>query len=152
MTPLSAATPDYDDEERPLMTEESAEARIKALVPDPAQCVERKGKKYFALDAPQGTALELQIIEECRPRRLHHQDSIDAFWWVTSGLVHFHDADGGVIEVPAGQGVFVPQQVDYWFDKAGDEPATILHFSITSDRAELGPTRTILAASLTQQQ
>jgi mannose-6-phosphate isomerase-like protein (cupin superfamily) len=121
------------------------DAGIKLLAPDPASSVERKGKKYFALDAPRGTALEVQIIEECRPRRLHHQESIDAFWWVTSGLVHFHDVDGGVIEVPAGQGVFIPQGVDYWFDKGGDEPATILHLSLTSDRSELGPTKTILA-------
>ena len=129
------------------MAEEAPDAGIRVLLADPGQCVERKGKKYFALYAPRGTALELQIVEECRPRRLHHQDAIDAFWWVTSGLVHFHDADGGVIEVPAGSGVFVPQQTDYWFDKAGDEPATILHLSITSDRAELGPTRTVLAPS-----
>jgi mannose-6-phosphate isomerase-like protein (cupin superfamily) len=121
------------------------DAGIKLLAPDPGNSVERKGKKYFALDAPRGTALELQIIEECRPRRLHHQDAIDAFWWVTSGLVHFHDADGGVIEVPPGRGVFIPQGTDYWFDKASDEPATILHLSLTSDRSELGPTRTILA-------
>jgi mannose-6-phosphate isomerase-like protein (cupin superfamily) len=129
------------------MTEESLSAGIEVLVPDLEQCTARKGKKYFALGSPRGTALELQIIEECRPRRLHHQDGIDAFWWVTSGLVHFHDAHGGVIEVPAGSGVFVPQQTDYWFDKAGDAPATILHLSVTSDRAELGPTRTILAPS-----
>src|ERR1700760_2449206 len=125
------------------MTEKPAEAGIKLLTP--RDSVERKGKKYFALDAPHGTALELQIIEECRPRRLHHQDAIDAFWWVTAGLVHFHDVDGGVIEVPAGQGVFIPQGCDYWFDKASDEPATILHLSLTSDRSELGPTKTILA-------
>jgi mannose-6-phosphate isomerase-like protein (cupin superfamily) len=127
------------------MTDQPADEGIELLAPDPAGCVERKGKKYFALDAPRGTALELQIIEECRPRRLHHQEAIDAFWWVTSGLVHFHDTEGGVIEVPAGQGVFIPHLTDYWFDKEGDEPATILHFSITSDRSDLGPTKTILA-------
>lgn len=129
------------------MTEESSGAGIEVLAPHLGQCTERKGKKYFPLGSPRGTALELQVIEECRPRRLHHQDGIDAFWWVTSGLVHFHDADGGVFEAPAGSGVFVPQQTDYWFDKVGDEPATILHLSVTSDRAELGPTRTILAPS-----
>jgi len=46
------------------MTEKPAEAGIKLLTP--GDSVERKGKKYFALDAPRGTALELQIIEECR--------------------------------------------------------------------------------------
>src|ERR1700761_6896351 len=125
------------------MTEKPAEAGIKLLTP--GDSVERKGKKYSALDAPRGSALEMQIIEECRPRRLHHQEAIDAFWWVTSGLVHFHDTEGGVIEVPAGQGAFLPQRFACWSDTEGDEPATILHFSITSDRSDLGPTKTILA-------
>lgn len=133
------------------MSEQLAGAGIHVLAPDPQNCVERKGKRYFAMPAPKGTAFEVQIIEECRPRRLHHQESIDAFWWVAAGRVHFHDAAGTVLEIPAGQGVFIPHQTDYWFDKAGDEPATILHLSVTSERAELGPTRTILAAGEAQQ-
>ena len=69
----------------------------------------------------------VQIIREGGENSLHSHSAMDGFWFVLRGRARFYGAGDQVIgEIGQHEGVFVPRNVQYWFESVGDELLELL--------------------------
>jgi mannose-6-phosphate isomerase-like protein (cupin superfamily) len=69
----------------------------------------------------------VQIIREGGENSLHSHSAMDGFWFVLRGRARFYGAGDKVIgEIGQHEGVFVPRNVQYWFESVGDELLELL--------------------------
>jgi mannose-6-phosphate isomerase-like protein (cupin superfamily) len=69
----------------------------------------------------------VQVIREGGENSLHSHSAMDGFWFVLRGRARFYGAgDTLIAEIGQHEGVFVPRNVPYWFESAGDELLELL--------------------------
>lgn len=77
---------------------------------------------------------DIQLVREGGANDLHYHTGQDGFFLVLDGRARFYDDNDEVIaELGRREGVLIPHGFRYWFEKAGDEPAEILHVAGVSD-------------------
>jgi mannose-6-phosphate isomerase-like protein (cupin superfamily) len=70
----------------------------------------------------------VQVIREGGDNNLHSHAGMDGFWFVLKGNARFYGPtdDEVIAELGPHQGVFIPRNFAYWFEKIGDEELEIL--------------------------
>lgn len=77
---------------------------------------------------------DIQLVREGGANNLHYHTGQDGFFLVLDGSARFYDENEDVIaELDEREGILIPHGFRYWFEKAGDEPAEILHVAGVSD-------------------
>lgn len=87
----------------------------------------------------------VQVISEGGDNNLHSHAGMDGFWFVLSGRARFYGPTNASIiaEVGPKEGVFIPRNFPYWFEKVGDETLEILQIeaidrSVRNERVDYG--------------
>ncbi len=69
----------------------------------------------------------VQVISKGGETTLHSHAAADGLWMVLSGRARFYSDHQTVLgEFGPLEGVYIPRDVKYWFEAAGDEPLQIL--------------------------
>jgi mannose-6-phosphate isomerase-like protein (cupin superfamily) len=70
----------------------------------------------------------VQVISEGGDNNLHSHAGMDGFWFVLKGKARFYGPtnDEVIAEIGPHEGVFIPRNFPYWFEKIGDEDLEIL--------------------------
>lgn len=70
----------------------------------------------------------VQVVREGGDNNLHSHAGMDGFWFVLKGKARFYgpENDTVIAELGPHQGVFIPRNFAYWFEKIGDEELEIL--------------------------
>lgn len=80
---------------------------------------------------------DVQLLREGGANKPHHHTGQDGFFMVLSGAARFYGPDDEILaELDERDGIVIPHGANYWFEKASDEPAEILHVAAISDRLE----------------
>lgn len=80
---------------------------------------------------------DVQLVDEGGANKLHHHTGQDGLFLVLDGAVRFHGAGDEVIaELEARDGILIPHGFDYWFERAGEGAAEVLHVAAISDATE----------------
>ena len=87
----------------------------------------------------------VQVISDGGDNNLHAHAGMDGFWFVLSGRARFYGPtqEAVVAEVGPKEGVFIPRNFPYWFEKIGDEDLEILQIeaidrSVRNERIDFG--------------
>jgi mannose-6-phosphate isomerase-like protein (cupin superfamily) len=84
----------------------------------------------------------VQIIRKGGENTLHSHAGMDGFWFVLNGRARFYgEGDKLIAEVGQHEGVFVPRNVKYWFEAAGDEVLELLQVEAIDKRVKNTVTR-----------
>ncbi len=77
----------------------------------------------------------VQVIREGGENSLHSHTAMDGFWFVLKGRARFYGAgDKLIAEIGQHEGVFVPRNVQYWFESVGDEVLELLQVEAIDKR------------------
>jgi len=70
----------------------------------------------------------IQIIEDGGDNNLHSHAAMDGLWFVLTGRVRFYGTKDDVIIAELGphEGIFVPRNFPYWFEKIGEDQLQLL--------------------------
>jgi len=70
----------------------------------------------------------VQVISEGGDNNLHSHAGMDGFWFVLKGKARFYGPtnDEVIAEIGPHEGVFIPRNFPYWFEKIGNENLEIL--------------------------
>ena len=70
----------------------------------------------------------VQIIKDGGDTNLHSHAGMDGFWFVLRGKARFYGGieEEVVAELNAGEGMYIPRNYPYWFEKFGEEDLEIL--------------------------
>jgi len=70
----------------------------------------------------------IQIITDGGDNNLHSHAAMDGLWFVLSGRARFHGTSEDVVIAELGphEGIFIPRDFPYWFEKIGDAPLELL--------------------------
>lgn len=87
-----------------------------------------KGKALVRLAQSDIVFSSIQIIEDGGDNNLHSHAGMDGLWFVLSGRARFHGTkeDVAIAELDPHQGIFIPRNFPYWFEKIGDERLVLL--------------------------
>lgn len=91
----------------------------------------------------------VQVISEGGDNNLHAHAGMDGFWFVLSGRARFYGPthDAVIAEIGPKEGIFIPRNFAYWFEKVGDESLEILQIeaidrSVKNERIDYGAVKT----------
>ena len=100
---------------------------------------EAKVLKFTTPEAVHGKALvrlaqsdimfsSIQIITEGGDNNLHSHAAMDGLWFVLTGQARFWGTSDDVVIAELGphEGIFIPRNFPYWFEKIGDAPLELL--------------------------
>jgi mannose-6-phosphate isomerase-like protein (cupin superfamily) len=64
----------------------------------------------------------IQVIEDGGDNNLHSHAAMDGLWFVLTGRARFYGTKENVVIAELGphQGIFIPRDFPYWFEKIGD--------------------------------
>lgn len=98
---------------------------LKFTTPEPGAI---EGKALIRLAQSDIVFSAIQIIEDGGDNNLHSHAGMDGLWFVLSGRARFHGTkeDVPIAELDAHQGIFIPRNFPYWFEKIGDERLVLL--------------------------
>jgi mannose-6-phosphate isomerase-like protein (cupin superfamily) len=68
----------------------------------------------------------VQVIEEGGESVMHSHAAMDGLWLVLKGRARFHDGDNNAYEFGPMEGLCIPHNTRYWFEKVGTEALEIL--------------------------
>lgn len=68
----------------------------------------------------------VQVFDRGGENIMHSHGALDGLWMVLKGRARFHFDDGETVDAGPLEGVCVPRNVRYRFEKIGDEPLEIL--------------------------
>jgi mannose-6-phosphate isomerase-like protein (cupin superfamily) len=70
----------------------------------------------------------IQIIEDGGDNNLHSHAAMDGLWFVLKGQARFYGTKDDVVIAELGphQGIFIPRDFPYWFEKIGEERLELL--------------------------
>lgn len=70
----------------------------------------------------------IQIIKDGGDNNLHSHAGMDGLWFVLTGRARFWGTTDDVViaELDPHQGIFIPRNFPYWFEKIGDAPLELL--------------------------
>lgn len=104
-----------------------------------------KGKAVIRLVQSDILFGNVQIISDGGDNNLHAHAGMDGFWFVLKGRARFYgpSQDALLAEVGPQQGVFIPRNFAYWFEKVGEEDLEILQIeaidrSVRNERIDYG--------------
>jgi mannose-6-phosphate isomerase-like protein (cupin superfamily) len=81
--------------------------------------------------------LAAQVVGEGGENNLHSHARVDGFWFVLSGRARFYTTDDEILgECGPREGMLIPRNFPYWFEKVGDDELEILQFEASD--TELG--------------
>jgi mannose-6-phosphate isomerase-like protein (cupin superfamily) len=87
----------------------------------------------------------VQVLSEGGDTNLHSHAGMDGFWFVLQGRARFYGPTQNEVIAELGQheGVFIPRNFRYWFEKIGDEKLEILQVAaidrtVRNDRTNYG--------------
>lgn len=87
----------------------------------------------------------VQVISEGGDNNLHAHAGMDGFWFVLSGRARFYGPSNEevIAEIGAKEGIFIPRNFPYWFEKVGEEELEILQIeaidrSVRNERIDYG--------------
>jgi mannose-6-phosphate isomerase-like protein (cupin superfamily) len=87
----------------------------------------------------------VQVLSEGGDTNLHSHAGMDGFWFVLSGRARFYGPtrDEVIAELGPHEGVFIPRNFRYWFEKVGEGDLEILQVSaidrsVRNDRTNYG--------------
>lgn len=91
----------------------------------------------------------VQVITDGGDNNLHAHAGMDGFWFVLSGRARFYGPSNEEVlaEIGAKEGVFIPRNFPYWFEKVGEEELEILQIeaidrSVRNERIDYGTLKT----------
>lgn len=98
---------------------------IKYARPDMNQV---EGKAIIRLVQSDVMLGNVQIIKDGGDNNLHSHAGMDGFWYVIRGKARFYGTleETVIAELNAGEGVYIPRNYPYWFEKFGDEDLELL--------------------------
>jgi mannose-6-phosphate isomerase-like protein (cupin superfamily) len=98
---------------------------IQYVLPDPQTYTGKGVVRLVQSDILFGN---VQVIREGGDNNLHSHAGMDGFWFVLSGRAKFYGPtnDAVIAEVGPREGVFIPRNFPYWFEKVGNETLEIL--------------------------
>lgn len=102
------------------MRKRQAQAKVlKYETPDTAAI---KGKALVRLAQSGIMFSAIQIIEDGGDNNLHSHAAMDGLWFVLTGRARFYGTTDNVVIAELGphQGIFIPRDFPYWFEKIGD--------------------------------
>jgi mannose-6-phosphate isomerase-like protein (cupin superfamily) len=87
-----------------------------------------KGKALVRLAQSGIMFSAIQIIEDGGDNNLHSHAAMDGLWFVLSGQARFYGTLENVVigELGPHQGIFIPRDYPYWFEKIGEERLQLL--------------------------
>lgn len=75
----------------------------------------------------------VQVVGEGGETNLHSHRNKDGFWFVLKGRARFYTTDDEVLaELGPNEGVLVPRNFPYWFERVGDVELEILQVEASS--------------------
>ena len=119
---------------------------LKYVTPDSAEC---GGKAVVRLVQSDILFGNVQVISEGGDNNLHSHAGMDGFWFVLKGKARFYGPtnDDVIAELGPHQGVFIPRNFAYWFEKIGTEKLEILQVeaidrSVRNERTDYAALKT----------
>jgi mannose-6-phosphate isomerase-like protein (cupin superfamily) len=119
---------------------------LKYVTPDASKC---SGKAVIRLIQSDILFGNVQVISEGGDNNLHSHAGMDGFWFVLKGKARFYGPtqDEVIAEIGPHQGVFIPRNFAYWFEKVGDENLEILQVeaidrSVRNERTDYSTLKT----------
>jgi mannose-6-phosphate isomerase-like protein (cupin superfamily) len=101
----------------------------------------------------------IQTVGEGGETNLHSHTHLDGFWFVLKGRARFYTYDDEVVaDLGPLEGILVPRDYAYWFERVGDENLEILQveasdtkmggaFTMASDRIDYTPSHNDMDAN-----
>ena len=70
----------------------------------------------------------IQIIEDGGDNNLHSHAAMDGLWFVLTGRARFYGTTEDIIIAELGphEGIFIPRDYPYWFEKIGEDQLQLL--------------------------
>ncbi len=98
---------------------------LKFTTPDAAAI---QGKALVRLAQSDIMFSAIQIIEDGGDNNLHSHAAMDGLWFVLGGRARFHGTTEDVVIAELGphEGIFIPRDLPYWFEKIGDDRLVLL--------------------------
>ena len=124
---------------------------LKHVTPDASQF---SGKAVVRLVQTDILFGNVQVISEGGDNNLHSHAGMDGFWFVLKGKARFYGPgnDDVIAEIGPHQGVFIPRNFPYWFEKVGTENLEILQVeaidrSVKNERTDYTELKTSAAGA-----
>ena len=93
-----------------------------------------KRKEFDLLCKSDVVIAGIQTVGEGGETNLHSHRHLDGFWFVLKGRARFYTTDDEVVaDLGPFEGIFLPRNYPYWFERVGDENLELLQIE-SSDR------------------